>query len=159
MLLVWHEGMGGGIHQTLMLVFTCGTQVLKYFLALPTPTPKIHLEDILTDSLIILHTCFCSSAMVNVCECYCAPFLTKKKSPFIIFFLDFPLRKNPIFPVLNCFTHERWKDEMWGNFTKKSNKGWNYEKLFLPNSVYIFYDRKVKPRSHNDTNTLCFILH
>ena len=29
------------------------------------------------------------------------------------------------------------KKEMWGNFAGKWNEEWNYQMLFLPNSVYI----------------------
>ena len=36
--------------------------------------------------------------------------------------------------------HLWWvKNLMWGNFTEKWNKGWNYWLLFLPYSVYWYY--------------------
>ena len=41
--------------------------------------------------------------------------------------------------ALNLYTPWRWKDEVWGNFTKKLNEGEITEYWFLPNSVNRFW--------------------
>ena len=38
-------------------------------------------------------------------------------------------------PGLKHYTHDGWKDEMWGNFTEKWNEGWNYPSMYGAKNV------------------------